>query len=437
MDGLCFSNHGAGPGLWEYSKAIEPVQVLGVNGWEVEIINRYDFLSLDHLECTWGLIGDRSEYVGRDVVIPRGVKPHTKATLVVGGGPLPTLTAPSGIWLRLEFVLRETNKWGYAGHVVAVSQVPMRPAQSLLSLKTLSDPAAPGIRRTDGMISAMLSNGKIFGFSTVNGLMLSISHRDRPDYNLVTEPMVLDFYRALTDNDRPGHGKEWIERRVHQTRQNVTRVATEESNGVLKIIVEGRVAPPVLAWGVDTETTYTITGEYCSVHIKARPHGLRLPSTFARFGLTFGMKDIKIVEWFGRGYGESYCDKKESQHVNTYGTTVDGLFTNYEFPQDCGNRTDVRWVELRENWGVGEKGRLLRARFGDHDGASFGAMHYSTRDLDECLHPYELRKRKRDDTIVRLDWYHHGLGTASCGPPTLPQYQLTTNRVFDVELLLD
>ncbi|KAI0133695.1 glycosyl hydrolases family 2, TIM barrel domain-containing protein [Xylariales sp. AK1849] len=434
MDGLCFASHGPSPGLWEYGKAIEPVQVLGSEGLEVTIINRYDFLTLDHLDCYWGIIADRSEIIGREVHIPKGIKPHTQAKLVVGAMPR---TFAGEAWLRLEFVLRERNEWAYPGHVVAVSQVPLSPPKSLTLLRTLSSPAAPGLQRTKGAINVMLTNGTIFGFNTVNGTMFSLAHICRPDHNLITEPMTLDFYRALTDNDRGGHGKEWIESRLHQTRNHFTRVTTEEGNGVCKIIVEGRVAPPVLAWSADTVTTYTITSEYCSVHIKAKPQGRLLPSTFARFGLTFGMKDIRIVEWFGRGYAESYCDKKQAQHMNTYGTTVDGLFTNYEYPQDCGNRTDVRWVELRENWGADEKGRLLRARFGHQDGASFSAMHYTTRDLDECKHPYELKARKRDDTIVRLDWFHHGLGTGSCGPATLPAYQLKTDREFDVELLLD
>ncbi|CRK38516.1 hypothetical protein BN1708_020533 [Verticillium longisporum] len=63
-------------------------------------------------------------------------------------------------------------------------------------------------------------------------------------------------------------------------------------------------------------------------------------------------------------------------------------------------------------------------------------MHYTTADLDECQHPYELHKRRRDDTIVRLDWAHHGLGTGSCGPATLPQYELRSED-FSYELLLE
>ncbi|KAH6648094.1 glycosyl hydrolases family 2, TIM barrel domain-containing protein [Truncatella angustata] len=434
MDGLCFASHGPGPGLWEYGKAIEPVQVLGHRNFEVEIINRHDFLTLDDIDCFAGVVMDREEISGRRVTIPKGIKPHTKAKIVIPD--LPRAYAGEA-WLQLDFVLAKRTKWAWPGHIIGTSQISLSQPNSIALLKTLTDPALPGMKRNDESIHVRLTNGTIFGFSTVDGNLFSLSHLRRPDHNLITEPITLDFYRALTDNDRPGHGVEWVERRLHQTRNHYSKVTTEESNGVLKIIVEGRVAPPVLAWSVKTVTTYTVTAEYCSVHIKAKPQGLLLPSTFARFGLTLGLKDLRIVEWFGRGPGESYRDKKWSQHMNTHGATVDGMFTNYEFPQDCGNRTDVRWVEFRQDWGAGEHGRLLRARFGDHDGASFSAMHYTAKDLDEAKHPHELKKKKREDTIVKLDWYHHGLGTGSCGPATLPQYQLKTDQDFDVELLLD
>ena len=61
LDGLCFSNHTPGPGLVEYKKAIEPVQTLGLeDGDKVRIVNRYDFLTLDHLECWWRVVSDGS-----------------------------------------------------------------------------------------------------------------------------------------------------------------------------------------------------------------------------------------------------------------------------------------------------------------------------------------------------------------------------------------
>lgn len=243
----------------------------------------------------------------------------------------------------------------------------------------------------------------------------------------------MDFYRALTDNDRGGHGKNWVERRLHQTSHHVRQIKWEEIEDGLKVEVTGRIAPPVLAWGVDTVSTFHFRGDSVSLKIHGKPHGLLLPETFARIGITTAIKGIEAIKWWGRGPGETYNDKKYSQPIGNHTASVDELWVDYEFPQDGGNRTDVRWVEF-----AGKDGeRIMRARFGDLDGASFSAMHYTTKDIDECTHPYQLHKRKREDTVVRLDWKHHGQGGGSCGPPTLPQYQLQVGKEFEFEILLD
>ncbi|KAI1100081.1 glycoside hydrolase family 2 protein [Jackrogersella minutella] len=436
MDGLCDSTHAPGPGLDEYSKAIEPVQVLGIKGTAITIVNRYDFVTLDHLRCFWELISDRQQVIGKEIFIPAGIKPHTKATIVLGGMPK---TLSTDAWLQLEFVARAGSKWVPAGKVVARSQIPLTPPRTLALLRTPTTPGRPRIQRRDDMLYVTIAKGATFGFDTGNGTLSSLTHTSKPDHNLITVPVALDFYRALTDNDRGGHGQEWVEKRLHQTRSHFSQMTTTETESGCTIVVKARVAPPVLAWGVDTTTTYTLTPDHCSVRVQARPHGPHLPATFARFGLSLGLRDLNIVQWFGRGPGESYADRKRAQMVNTWGWSADALFHHYEFPQDSGNRADVRWVELRTRWGGGAEypDRLLRARFGEHEGASFSVAPFTTRDVDECRHPYELVKRKRDDHIVRLDWYHHGLGTGSCGPWTLPEYQLKTDREFDVEVLLD
>ncbi|GAP86854.1 putative glycosyl hydrolase family 2 [Rosellinia necatrix] len=439
MDGLCDSRHFPGPGLSEYSKAIEPVQVISVDGNQVKIINRYDFLTLDHLECYWEVISDRNQYVGRDIAIPPGVKPHTETTLTLGGI---FTTFSTEAWLQLNFTVRSDSKWAPPNHVVARGQVQLTPPKSLLQIKTLAPPLSthrPITQRKADVLYATIANGTTFGFDTSTGVLSSLTKAANPQLNFITVPFTLDFYRALTDNDRGGpFGQQWQDARLHQTQNHFKQIRIEETDTACTVEIKSRVAPPVLAWSVETTTTYTITAAHCSVRVQAQPQGNLLPETFARFGLTFGLRGLRIVQWFGRGPQESYVDKKRAQFVNTWGWPSNSMFYEYEFPQEAGNRTDIRWVELREEWGgEDDDGRLLRARFGDHPGASFNVMPYTTKDIDECRHPHELRARARDDHIVRLDWFHHGLGTGSCGPATLPEYQLRTDRDFDVELLLD
>lgn len=79
MDGLVDSNHNPTPGLVEYKKAIEPVQTLRVEGSGVRIVNRYDFRTLDHLECKYSVISDNGTIEDGTVDIPGGK--HTPPSL--------------------------------------------------------------------------------------------------------------------------------------------------------------------------------------------------------------------------------------------------------------------------------------------------------------------------------------------------------------------
>ncbi|GJC98784.1 glycosyl hydrolase family 2 [Colletotrichum higginsianum] len=459
FDGLCFAEHTPTPGLVEYGKAIEPVQTLDIKDNEVTIINRYDFISLDHLTATWHIVADGMVIGGdQEVDIPKGIKPHTEARLKIKGLPK-NLTAEA--YLHIDFALAHDTNWAKAGHRVAFGQLPLsKPPSMAAILSSLSNPFVDPVPHVTQASPSLLAITSSTGQSTWSldlqlGTITSWRKAARPHLELLTEPPYMDFYRALTDNDRGGRfGQNWQDRRLHQTRHSVKRVAWRKEKRGLIVDVHSRIAPPVLAWAVDTWTTFTFHGEAVYIKVKGKPNGPLLPDTFARVGLTFGLSGVEEVAWWGRGPGESYRDKKMSQAFGNWEQTVDDLFVDYEFPQDGGNRTDVRWVEFRGrlpegdddndgNDGADGNGneekpveRLIRARFGDLEGASFSAMHYTTTDLDECKHPYELHKRKREDTVVRLDWAHHGLGTGSCGPATLPQYELRT-RDFEFELVLD
>ncbi|PJF45979.1 MAG: hypothetical protein CUN48_16145, partial [Candidatus Thermofonsia Clade 3 bacterium] len=57
----------------------------------------------------------------------------------------------------------------------------------------------------------------------------------------------------------------------------------------------------------------------------------------------------------------------------------------------------------------------------------FSASHFTANDLFQAKHTYELTPRP--EVYLNLDAAHRGLGTASCGPDTLPQYRLL-ERVY-------
>jgi len=65
----------------------------------------------------------------------------------------------------------------------------------------------------------------------------------------------------------------------------------------------------------------------------------------------------------------------------------------------------------------------------------FSATYHTTADLFAARDQTELHRREH--LTVHLDAAHRGLGTASCGPDTLPHYRINPGRyslAYRVEL---
>jgi len=146
-----------------------------------------------------------------------------------------------------------------------------------------------------------------------------------------------------------------------------------------------------------------------------------------RIGLQMGLPGgYEQFTWYGRGPHETYSDRQVGAQVDLYSGTVDEQYVPYIVPQENGNKTDVRWVALTNEAGVG----LLAV---GSPWLNVSAHHYSTEDLTLATHTYELKRR--EDITLNLDYAQSGLGSASCGPGTLDKYLLQPQPVrFRVRL---
>jgi beta-galactosidase len=465
MDGVLFSNHTPTPGLTEYRKAIEPVQVKDFKDGKVTIINRYDIMTLDNHDCTATLVGDGFRKSLGPLLIPENVQPHTEATITVPG--LDVSEHKGEIYLQLDFSLKLKTLWSEAGHITSTSQVQLqRPLP--LPVFPSSASTAPSVTRK-GHILEIATSTSTLTFSLVSGALTSWVKRTTPPTQLIdpSKSPMFSLNRAQTDNDRPQDGRDWTRQYLPLAQPHVRSVSWTSDASSTSVAVESRHAPPVLSWSLATTMIYKIHNSgQVHVSIKSIPDGLNLPKTLPRFGLELNLPGtFTNVAWFGRGPGESYRDKKLSQHFGNYSVSkIDDLFVDYEFPQENGNRTDVRWVELAATASSGgvitqvtqALGSLsaskanndtpipkatLRASFPPQDNYSFSASHYTASDLETAKHPFELKKIRRDYVVLRLDGMHHGIGTGSCGPKTLDEYALKVPEVgkgvLEMEVLLE
>ncbi len=146
-----------------------------------------------------------------------------------------------------------------------------------------------------------------------------------------------------------------------------------------------------------------------------------------RFGLELVLSPgLERLDWYGRGPHETYADRQEGAQVGVYSGTVDDQFVPYVVPEENGNKTEVRWASLASEDGTG----LLAVGSPQFE---LNALHYTTADLDQARHPYELTRQ--DEVILHLDYAQSGLGSASCGPGRLEKYQLKAEELhFNLRL---
>ncbi|SPN98631.1 related to beta-galactosidase/beta-glucuronidase [Cephalotrichum gorgonifer] len=403
MDGLLFSDHTPTPGLVEYKKAIEPVTVRAVDG-KLEVTNHYDFVGLEHLEASWHLTSEKGNGEATGLELP--VVKAGESQLM--DSPVPLTQGSEAAWLTINFCLKNDTAWAKKGHEIAWAQIP------LFNPEVVAVPAAPKpsgaltVRQAPGrLVIEDASANSTLTFDCVRGGLQWVAAGSK----VLTRGPELGIYRAQTQNDSGfgGDGKAWDKLYLNAASMHVRGVKWEVNGDAVTVTAEVRVAPPVLEWACNAVMTYTVTAAEVRVHVKGDFSG-RHPEYVPRLGLTMGMpKAYNRAAWFGPGPGESYRDSKQAARFGVWAADVEELETKYEFPQENGNRTDVRWARFESK----EDDVKLEARM--ETPFNFSLRRHTLDALDKARHPYELAEA--DESVLNIDYVQHGLGSGSCGPP--------------------
>jgi beta-galactosidase/beta-glucuronidase len=412
-DGLLFPDRTPSPGLIELKKVMEPVKLLscvpGDGGSTITLLNRYDFVTLDHLNFSWKIEADGKWIAGGTVPTPK-INPGETSDVMIPTGH--TAAAGSESILTVTFQQAADSLATKAGHEIAWEQFTISaPAE-----KSKTDRATlPPIKSSRTPATITLTGDQFeLNFDTVRGVIRSWTHEGSPV--LLTGPR-LNLWRPVTDNDRMDINsgkaeKAWREAFLHLLQHRTESVELAGN----QITVKSVIAPPNRFISLHAKYVYTMLGNgELSIDTTGEFHGT-WPGAIPRLGLQLTLPgDFSQANWFGRGPGETYADSKQAGKIGLWSLSIDELFTNYIYPQENGNRTDVRWASFCRENGTG-----LLAN-GDQT-LNFSAHRYTTDDLDRARHFYELTQR--DFVTLNLDLAQNGIGTASCGPGPLPQYIL-------------
>ena len=139
-----------------------------------------------------------------------------------------------------------------------------------------------------------------------------------------------------------------------------------------------------------------------------------------KVGLSCALRaGLERAKWYGRGPQECYSDRKAGAAFGLYESSVEDLGVPYVLPQENGNRTDVRRLELLGSEAGGPALGLGVKSDGSFD---FTASRYSAAALWKARHTCDLVRGR--ETYLSIDVAQRGLGTAACGPDTLERYRL-------------
>jgi beta-galactosidase/beta-glucuronidase len=430
IDGLNFPDRIPHTGLIEYKKVIEPVHVEAVDlrAGKVRIVSRYQFSSLSHLHGHWSVTRDGE-------VIEEGDLPRldTRAgetaevtlpyTSEVGAhSPSTALGVNHAPLLNISFTLAKETLWAKRGHEVAWAQFELPDRQGLgtgdwglgsgAGTRPLACSVSP-VRVLDSD-SAFTVSGEDFAvvFDRLRGVISSWRWRGM---ELLAAGPRLNVWRAPTDND-VHIAREWRKAGLDRLQHRIERVElVREESAYAQIEVASVLAPYSLAPAFSCKYLYTVYGtgdivvETTVIPRRELPPlpriglQMRLPGAFDRFA------------WYGRGPHESYVDRKESARVGVYCGSVQDQYVPYIFPQENGNKTDVRWAAVTDIRGMGVLAVGMPL-------LNVSVHHYTTEDFTKAGHTYELVRR--DETILNLDHAQAPLGSASCGPGPLEKYLL-------------
>ena len=122
INGLVFPDRTPHPSMSEYKKLIQPLSVKAVDllQGQVEILNKFDFSSLEGLVGTWEIAVD-GEVVQSGTLSPLKTLPE-KGTLVTIPFAAPDLYPGAEAFLNLRFALKDDTIWAQAGHEIAWEQ---------------------------------------------------------------------------------------------------------------------------------------------------------------------------------------------------------------------------------------------------------------------------------------------------------------------------
>jgi beta-galactosidase len=396
IDGLVFPDRTPSPGLLEAKAVFAPVGIaIDPAARTISVRNRQHSAGLHAYRFGWTVEDGGVPVAAGGLEMPNA----PPASVATAGFPQALTDAAARApdderWLTVTASLAADTSWAAAGHEIAFAQ----------ALLAGSAAAPPPVKPAAPAAAGELTLGSAVLDRDTGELRRLGPFRVRSAFP--------DFWRAPTDND-VRVAAAWRQAGLDRLERKTLSVRPEPDALCTRL----RIAPAGADFGFLATLTWTADGRL-SVHVA--PDGT-WPGPLPKIGLRLVLDAVvEEVSWFGRGPGEAYRDTYHATRVGRFTVPADALATPYVRPQENGNRMHARKLTLTAAAGQ-------RLTVTADPPVDFAVRRWSPELLTAARHTPDLVPDGR--TYLHLDAAHHGIGSASCGPPLPPGHRLAAHTV--------
>ncbi|MFD1772017.1 glycoside hydrolase family 2 TIM barrel-domain containing protein [Sphingobacterium suaedae] len=377
--------------MYENKRIYQPAEVswLDAEALRVRIKNRSAVLNLDHYDAV--LIIQENGNAIKELKLPV-VKLAAGDSLDMSLLELIPLKPKKDkeYQLNIEFRLPEETPWAPKGFVVSSSQLRWQDKVSWITTNSGSG-SQIALHEQD---SSYQVAGKDFQavFHKATGALQRYTYKNQV---IINSALLPNFTRPATDNDRRGWKPQLKLKYWYNTAEprNVTAKQTAEG-----VVVQAEYALP--ADSAQLQIRYLVDGAgiiTVDYDLRVQPGLPNIPKVGMQMGIN---PSFEHIQYYGLGPMENYPDRAYGFDLGVYANDMQAMLQDYLYPQETGNRMDVRWFRLQNvHYGLLVEGKQP---------LYMSAWPYSQEQISTTKHWYKLKKE--DKITLNIDLRQMGIG---------------------------
>ncbi len=381
-NGIVFANREETPKMTEVKHVYSPIKIIFTDG-KYTVYNDNLFNSTDIYNFYYTLLCDGEEV--KKELININVAPQSNETFDL---PSESQFLKDNKQYIVEIVVtkKDDEIWCNKEHEIYYAQYELNKfyvkENVLNKINFINGNATVGVK----------VKNKTYLFNKASGDLYSINDGEN---EYLKAPLKLNFWKAPIDNDKGCKlNAEWAMWKIASLYSYKIGMDIEENSLIVTYELPFENKPKCYI-----KYSFTENGDL-TVNLKLEK--ANDSSTLPTFGVEFKMnKSYENVEWYGNCAIESYCDRSTSKRIRKNNNKVQDNYINYLKPQECGNKDNLRYIQVTNK---NNKGLKIYS----NDLFEATTLPYTSHELENAKNINELPQYL--NTVVNINKFKSGVG---------------------------